>query len=155
MFLQHCLLLWPCSFWWNHDQWSSMFIQKKSSHSVSSIKCRTFAMLLRQQFLWGVLMAIGIGKLWGNWNNGSTICMSNALDLFPVQSNMMTALFLEKNTFDIFEFMLYSMLVNPSAWFSAEKQAFVNILTSLLFLILSLASGSSKIKAFDKNCTTF
>ena len=48
-------------------------------------------------------------------------------------------LFSEKIACDVFHLML-----NLSAWLSAEKQAFVNLSMSLLFLILSLASGSSK-----------
>ena len=61
--LQNCLLLLLSSFWWNHDQCLSMVILKKSSHSVSPIKWRTFAMSLRQQFHWGVIMATGISKM--------------------------------------------------------------------------------------------
>ena len=43
-----------------------MLILKKSSHSVARIECRTFAILPRQQFHWGVLVATRIGKLWRN-----------------------------------------------------------------------------------------
>ena len=82
--------------------------------------------------------------------------MSNALalDLFPGWSNNTTALFPEVTTFDVFDSMLWSTLIIPLEWLSAEKQAFVNIWMSLLFLNLSLASGTSKPEEFHKNCTT-
>ena len=127
---------------------------EKSSHSASSIKWRTFAMLPRQQFHWGVLMATGIGKQRQNWNNGSSICMPNAFGLFPGWSSIMTALFLKVIACDVYDFMLCSTLINPSAWLRAKKKAFINTSISLLFLILPLASGSSKTRRVSKNCTT-
>ena len=105
---------------------------------------------VRQQFHWGVSMATKMGKLWQNWNNDFGICMSNALDLFSRWSSMMTSLFSEVVTFDFFYLMLCSTLINTSALFSAEKQAFVNISMSLLFLILSFASGSSTTKSVSQ-----
>ena len=142
VFLQNHLLLLSSSFWWNHEQCLFMFILKKFSQSVSPIKWRTFAMLPRQHFHWGVLMATGIVKLRQSSNDSSAICMSNALDPVPGQISIMTALFSEVITCDIFDLMLCSKLNNPSAWLSAQKQVFVNISMSLLFLILSLASES-------------
>ena len=127
-----------------------MFILKKSSQSVSPIKWSMFALLPRQQFHWEVLMATRIGKLQQNSNIGSSICMSNALDLFPRQSSITTDLLSEVIACAIFDLMLCSTLINPSVWLSALKQAFVNISISLLFLTLSLASGSSKARRVSK-----
>ena len=72
-----------------------MFILKKSSCSLLPMKLRTFVTLPRLKFHWEVLTATEIGKLWQNSNNSSALCMSNALDLFPGWSNIMTTLFLE------------------------------------------------------------
>ena len=74
-------------------------------------------MLPRQQFLWGVFMATGIGKLWQNWNNGSAICKSNALEW----SSIMTVFFSEEISHNFFGLMLCSTLINPYGWVSAEK----------------------------------
>ena len=46
--------------WWNHVQCLSIFILKKSLHSVLLIKCRTTSMLPIQQLHWGVI-ATGSG----------------------------------------------------------------------------------------------
>ena len=121
-FLQKSLLFFSTSFWWNHDQSLSMLILKKSSLSVSPIKWRTFAMLPRWQFHWEMLMATGIDKLWQNSNIGSAICISNALDLFLEWSIIMIALFSEVIACTIFDLMLYSTLINLSAWLSAENK---------------------------------
>ena len=58
--------------------------------------------------------------------------------------------FSKEITCDVINFMLCSTLINPFAWLSAEKQAIVNISMSLLFLILSLPSGSSKTKSISQ-----
>ena len=48
--------------------------------------------------------------------------MSNDLDLFPGWSNLMTALFSEVITFDVFDLMPCSPLINPSAELNTEKK---------------------------------
>ena len=83
-------------------------------------------------------------------HNFSGISRSNALDLFPGQSNIVTALFSKIIACDVFDLILSSTSINPSARSSAE----INLEISLLFLILSFASGSSKSEEFHKNCIT-
>ena len=107
-------------------------------------------MLPRKQLCWGVLMATGIFTLWQNWNIGSSIHMSNALDLFPWQSALWLPCFWRELLVIIFDLMLFSTLINHSSSLTAEKQAFVNISMSLLILILSFASGSSKTRIVSR-----
>ena len=101
-------------------------------------------MLPRQQFHLGVLITTGISKLWQNSNNSSAICMSNALNLFPGQSSITTALFSEVLACGVFDLILCSTFINPYALLHADKQAFLNTSMSLIFLIHYFASGSLK-----------
>ena len=81
--LQNHLLLFSLSFWWNHDQYLSMFILKNPHilcHSLNKEHC----ILPGKQLHSEVLMADGIHKLWQISKIGSAICMSNALDLFLI-----------------------------------------------------------------------
>ena len=114
---------------------------EESSHSMSPIKWRAFAMLPRQKFHRGVFMATRIGKLKRNWNNVSAICMSNTLDLFPEWLSIMTALFSERISclwcfwFDDL-FYTHQLLCMIERWKTSICQC--------LNFPLSLASGSSK-----------
>ena len=121
--------------WWIHDQFLSMFILKKSSPSMSIHKCRLFAMLPRQQFYWGVLIATRISKLWGNWNNCSAIWMSNVLDLLPGQSNIMTALFSGENICWCFWFDALFYIHQPLCMIECQKTSICqNFYISLLLI---------------------
>ena len=54
-----------------------------------------------------------------------------------------------------FYLILFLTLINPSAWLSAKKQAFINNSIFLLFFILSFAPGSSKIRGVLWNLYKF
>ena len=151
VFLQNHLLFFLSSFWWNHGQFSSTFIMKKSSHSVSSIKWRTFTMLPRQQFH-PELMATVIGKLWQNWNNSSAICISNALDLFPGWSSIMTALFSKVIACDVFDLMLCPTL-HLHDWVLKNKHSSISQFPSCSSFYI-LLQDPQKQEEFHKNYTS-
>ena len=133
MFLQNSNFF-STSFWQNYEQCLSMYILKISSLSVSTMKWRTFAMLPKQQFQWGVLMATEIGKLWQN---------SNTLTLL-FECQMYWICFVDDLVFRgkcLCRFWLDALFYSHQS-LCKIKWAFVNISISLLFLILSLASGS-------------
>ena len=91
----------------------------------------------------GVLMATGIGKLWQNVNNGSAICMSNVWDLFENDLALWLPCF-RGNYLWCFWFDALFYTHQLPCMIACWKIRFVNISISLLFLIQSFASGSSK-----------
>ena len=99
----------------------------------------------KQQLHSWLRIELGVERHCGKWNAGSASSMSKFLDTFSTLSNIMADWLLI--SFIIF---LCPVLIKTSAWVSTEEHALVNISMPLLFLILSLASRSSKAKRISQ-----
>ena len=86
-----------------------------------------------------MLITTGIGNLWWNGNNGS---------FFHVECLGSVSWMLKH--YHCLDFRGNYLWCFDSAWFIAEKQTFVNISMSLVFLILFLASAFSKTKSISQ-----
>ena len=107
------------SFWWNHEQWLSMLIMKKSSQSVSHIKCRTFPCDQHSSSIeecWWQLESVTYDKI-------ETMALPSACQMQWIwfQDHTESWHLSEVITCDFFDLMLCSTLINSCAWKSARK----------------------------------